>query len=271
VPRSPNTMHLRSSDKIPSLVRDRHNDLSSCVEHLACHLGTLDPEEWAAALHRRINRAIGRKRHEKLTSWHLKNIAMKPTSEKTAVPKAIVQSVFLKSALRKPGQSVDTDELIKRAKQIEMGDLRPDEQRAAALLAGAKSAAKRKPKEHPIEKSAERLVALILPPRKPRKASTGRPKGSGSAKIRMVGLEYKVPLSAIDVCAAVLPIIEEVTKSQLKPAGWDTEPTKDDLAFEVVVAAVNTELSTTKRTSVARAIYRLKARNQLKIGDNSTM
>jgi hypothetical protein len=126
VPRSPNTMHLRSSDKIPSLVRDRHNDLSSCVEHLACHLGTLDPEEWAAALHRRINRAIGRKRHEKLTSWHLKNIAMKPTSEKTAVPKAIVQSVFLKSALRKPGQSVDTDELIKRAKQIEMGDLREE-------------------------------------------------------------------------------------------------------------------------------------------------
>jgi hypothetical protein len=256
----------QSSDQAPenvkakqvALIRGRQTALLTALDALASHLHISERENWAAKQQRRITRAIVRKRHEKLTTWHIKNVVVAPTSEKGTVAKATVQAVFFQSELVKArGRFIDPDNLIRRAKHVTFDELRPDERRAAQLLSGAK----KKPKKNVIEESAEKLASPIQETvRKSRRGSVGRPDGSVSNKVRIKGLQYDVPLSAIDICAAVLPIIEEVTKSQIKPAGWNIEAPKDaDLAFEVVVAAVNTEVSNLKRTSIARAIYRLKA------------
>jgi hypothetical protein len=219
---------------------------------LAKHLDISEVDVWTAKQNRRINRAISRKRHGKLTTWHLKHRQSNLAPVQATIPKAILQAVFLKSELTKSRRSSDSDDLIKRAKQVKIEDLRPVEQRAAALLAGAK----KKPAKNAIEISAEKLATSIRPGWKSKK---GRPDGSGSSKVSLASLQYRVPLSAIDVCAAVLPIIEEITMSQMKPVGWNAEVTNDDPALNVVVAAVVAEIRTTKPASVVRAIYRLKA------------
>jgi hypothetical protein len=231
--------------------------MATALDALAGNLHIPDPKNWAAKQYRRINRAILRKRHEKLTSWHIKNVAMPSTSEKGKIGKAIVQAVFFQSELAKArGRPIDPDDLIRRAKRVTLDELKRDERRAAELLSGAK----KKSNKNVIEERAEKLASSIQGnPRKSRRDGAGRPDGSGSNKVRMSGLQYQVPLSAMDVCAAVLPIIEELTKSQIKPAGWNIEAPKNDLAFDVVVAAANTEMSDVKRASIARAIYRLKA------------
>jgi hypothetical protein len=255
---------LISGAERAALIRSRHKHLSVKLEHLAGQCGTSDPKNWAAKIHRRINRAADRKRHDKLAAWHIKNVAPVSTSENDApIPKSIVQAVFLKSRLselrgRPRGRD---DDLVKRAKRTSFEDLRPHEKQAAALINGAK----RKAKKNLIEEAAEKLASsLILSANAP----IGRPKGSPPNKIAPLVVSedgdkgalnyYIVPLSITDVCEVIVPLIEEITGCRITSPRGSNKSSVDDLAFDVLVAVINIDITRVELSSVRRAIHRLK-------------
>jgi hypothetical protein len=267
VQRSTSTINSRPSDEAEraALIRGRHKHLSAKLEHLAGQLATSDPKNWAAKIHRRINRAADRKRHDKLTAWHIKNVARPiSTSENDApIPKSIVQAVFLKSRLselrgRPRGRD---DDLVKRAKRTSFDDLRPHEKQAAALIGGAK----RKAKKNLIEEAAEKLASsLILSANAP----IGRPKGSPPNKIAPLAVSedgdkealnyYSVPLSITDMCEVIVPLIEEITGRRITSPRGSNKSSVDHLAFDVLVAVINIDIPAVELSSVRRAIHRLK-------------
>jgi len=268
VPRSLKTINRRPNEEAQraALVRGRHNDLSTQLEHLASELGVLDPKKWAGKQHRRINRAVYRRRHDKLTEWHIKNVPPALIAESDPpIPMAIIQAVFLESKLSilRGCTTGRDDDLVKRATEITFDDLRPHEKRAAALINGAKRKAKRK---HPIEEGAKKLAASLeaFSVNQP----VGRPKGSSPKNIMPVSVAndgdqavwsyYSVPLSITDMCEVVVPIIEEITGSRITSARGAKRTPGKNLAFKTLMAAININIPGAEHSSVRRAIHHLK-------------
>jgi hypothetical protein len=232
-----------SETRKAALLRDLRNKLSIELERLAGKLNVPNEKQWAALQHRRINRAIARKRHDKLIAWHLKNNP--PYSGKGEIPRAIVQAVFLQSEL---GKRKDFEQSVVRSKQVTRHDLNLVQKRAAEIVSGAKF----RSKSNSIERAAMKLASAVEAYLTPANRRAGRPKGSSPNGITKNELNYQVPLSIVDVCAAVFPIVEEISGSAQN----------NDLVLNVMMAAVLVERPGASRATVAQAMYRGRSRNK---------
>jgi hypothetical protein len=124
----------------------------------------------------------------------------------------------------------------KNASEVTFEQLSPVERRAVRLLCGAK----RKPKKNAIETTAIALANAVRADWFATTRGKGRPKGTSSQKIKLVDLQYKVPLSIAEVVAIVKPLIEEFagTEASVSDAGPEVVSEIKSPTFAALVAAV---------------------------------
>jgi hypothetical protein len=192
--------------------RARCDDLASELTRLAELRGLADSAEAGAKWKRKILRAIERKKSDKLRNWSYETRTLIPWRQKAQVPSIGWATMLVR--LKHNEQAVgklrgtkrfDREAGSKNASEVTFEQLSPVERRAVRLLCGAK----RKPKKNAIETTAIALANAVRADWFATTRGKGRPKGTSSQKIKLVDLQYKVPLSIAEVVAIVKPLIEE--------------------------------------------------------------
>jgi hypothetical protein len=241
----------------PALFKNRVAILIEKLQHMADWLKIPNAPVWSAQQKRQIIRAIRRKQGDKLREWHLKKQFVEEsqqTGTSCSIPDYKWAMILVRLKHREmegPRRLTDSVQEANIAYATKASnDAKPIEQRAVALLRGAR----KKSKEHLIEKEASKIASAVQKEWFVQTKKSGPVKGAVSS-ITDDGLQYLVPLSVFDICSVVVPIIEtsapRIKLSVGHPDVWKTDPPS-----AVLVAAVRTTNPGAKIATIAREAVR---------------
>jgi len=225
----------------------RSQELLDALSRIAKQIHTED-DDWAQKGKRRILRALKSAQDRKLGDRRYDEF-VRPWKERKESP------------YRSPGIKWATDLMTLKLKKKRWGRgkkpsdkvLSEIETRAAQILSGSKS----KSRKNFAEDQAEKLAGEVrrewrrewFPPSK-----VGRPAGKRTfSKIQ--------PLSIEEIVSVTMPIIEEMSNTELKVAVSNAESVSEikSPTFAVLVAVINTQLPGVPIESIARAVARVRS------------